>query len=243
MYRIKPFSFLAWWLASSVLVWPLSVVALGAVFFPLGMAYSLFRPYDYDSQNSYNMLGQILMMPIMGAVTGFMMSSVQHWLLRSRLYWAADGWRLWSLVGGAVGGFVLYIIFQSNSSYGYNNSPSPFNLNGTGQLLAMPVFLAFVSGCQMLPLRHAVKHPWLWFVANVAAGVAFVGILINNHPVYGSNYSSNQLGLIALSLATLGLVTGFAVLHLFERHLLPMNPEGMEHLPSKTSNSVWDDAV
>jgi uncharacterized membrane protein len=97
MYRIKPFSFLAWWLASSVLVWPLAVVALGAVLFPLGMIYSMFRPYDYLSQNSYNLLGQVGIMPIMGAVIGFMLSSLQRWLLRSRLFWAADGWRLWSV--------------------------------------------------------------------------------------------------------------------------------------------------
>jgi hypothetical protein len=216
-------------------------VALGAVLFPLGMVYSMFRPYDYGSQNFYNMLAQIAMMPIIGAVIGFMMSSLQRWLMRSRLFWAADGWRLWSVVGGAVGGFVLYVLFQGSS---YNYSYAPFYLSGTAQLMAMPIFLAFVSGCQMLPLRHAVKHPWLWFVANIVAGVAFTGILVNNQPGgYGSNYSTSQFLILALSLAALGLITGFTILHLFERHLLPMNPEGMEHLAPKSSNSVWDDAV
>jgi hypothetical protein len=240
MYRIKAYSFLAWWLGSSILAWPLSVVALGAVLFPLGMVYSLFRPSFGENQFYYNMIGQIAMMPIMGAVVGFMLSSIQRWLLRSRLFWAADGWRFWSVVGGAVGGFVLYIVFQGGSySYYY----SPFNFSGNTQILAMPVFLAFVGGCQALPLRHAVKHPWLWFAANVVAGIAFVGVLMNNTPTYGNNYTSSQFGILALAVAALGLITGFTMLHLFERHLLPMNPEGMESLPPKTSNSVWDDAV
>jgi hypothetical protein len=240
MYRIKAYSFLIWWFISSVLVWPLSVVALGAVLFPLGMIYSLFRPGYGTDPFFYNMLGQIAMMPIMGAVVAFMMSSVQRWHLRARLFWAADGWRLWSVVGGAVGGFVLYIMFQSGSySYYY----SPFNFSGTTQILAMPVFLAFVGGCQALPLRHAVKHPWLWFVANIVAGIAFMGILVNNTPTYGSNYTGSQLGILVLAVAALGLITGFTMLHLFERHLLPMNPEGMEELAPKSSNSVWDDAV
>lgn len=241
MYRIKAFSFLAWWLASSVLVWPLAVVALGAVFFPLSMLYSVIRPPYYEDQYYYNLLANLAVLPIMGAVIGFAMSSIQRWLLRSRLFWAADGWRLWSVVGGAVGGFVLYIAFQGNS---YNSSYySPFYLNGIGQVMAMPIFLAFVSGCQMLPLRHAVKHPWLWFLANIVAGVAFTGLLLNNQPSYSSNYGMSQFAILALSLAALGLITGFAILHLFERHLLPMNPEGMEDLPPKTSNSVWEDAI
>lgn len=237
MYRIKWFSFLSWWLASSVFVWPLAVVALGAVLFPLGMIYSLFSP-TYD-RGFYMLVGQVALLPIIGAVLGFVMSSVQRWLLRSKLYWAADGWRLWSTIGGAVGGFVVYVFFEAGNSTSYSFLSG---MNSESQLMAMPVFLAFVAGCQALPLRHAVKNPWLWVAANIAAGVAFSGVLLNNDGGRGMSSGLMQLGILGLALAALGLTTGFTILHLFERHLLPMKPEGMEDIPAEP-RSVWDNAV
>jgi hypothetical protein len=239
MYRIKWFSFLSWWLASSVFVWPLAVVALGAVLFPTGMIYSLFSPPYGNDRSLYMLLGQVALLPIIGAVIAFVMSSVQRWLLRSKLYWSADGWRLWSTVGGAVGGFVVYVFFEAGNS----NSYSFLNMNNQSQLMAMPVFLAFVAGCQALPLRHAVKYPWLWAAANIVAGVTFAGVLLNNEGGRsGIGSGLMQLGILGLALAALGLVTGFTILHLFERHLLPMNPEGMENMPAEP-RSVWDNAV
>lgn len=238
MYRIKTFSFLGWWLASSIFVWPLAVVALGAVLFPLGMIYSLFSPPYGGDRGFYMLIGQVALLPIIGAVVGFVMSSVQRWLLRSKLYWSADGWRLWSVVGGAVGGFVIYLIFEA----GQGSAFSFLSMDGESQLKAMPIYLAFVAGCQILPLRHAVKHPWLWGLANIAAGIGFMGVLLNNQPGR-YNYGMVQLGILGLALAVLGLGTGLVMLHLFERHLLPMNPEGKETEEDTGPRSVWDDAI
>lgn len=238
MYRIKTFSFLSWWLASSVFVWPLAVVALGAVLFPIGMIYSLFSPPYGSDKSLYMLIGQVALLPLMGAVIGFIMGSVQRWLFRTKLYWSADGWRFWSLLGGAVGGLAVYLVFEAG-----RGSPYTFiSMNGDGQLMAMPVYLAFVAGFQVMPLRHAVKHPWFWTVANIAAGVAFAGILLNNQ-AGRYNYGFMQLGILGLSLAVLGLGTGFTILHLFERHLLPMNPEGKESPQDTAPRSVWDDAI
>lgn len=240
MYRIKGFSFIVWWLTASILVWPVAVVALGAILFPLGALYSVMFSGSYNYL--MDQIAQVAMIPLAGAIVGFAMSSMQRWLLRSRLYWAADGWRLWSVVGGAVGGFMLFLLFYSGPYYGYY--PLPSGLGSDTPLIAMPIFLAFVAACQMMPLRHAVRHPWLWFVANIVAGVAFVGVLTNNQADYYSRNSTLiQLGVLGLSLASLGLVTGFAMLHLFERHILPMKPEDASDLPAAGPRSVWDDAI
>jgi hypothetical protein len=234
-YHIKAFSALGWWVVCSLFIWPLAVIALVIVIVPLGMIYSAFEPAYYSGYYElYQILGVIVAIPIVGAVIGASMSALQRWLLRSKLYWAADKWRMWSMLGGAAAAAVVALVM---SLFEPRWEDKAF-------VYMMPIFIGVVSAFQYLSLRHAVKDAWLWILGNVVAGLVFGGLLVNNQRIgYDTGSGLQQLVLISLAFSSLGIITASVILFLFEKKLLPMQVEGLEDIDPNRPKSVWDEAI
>lgn len=240
MYRIKGLSVIAWWVVCSIFIWPLSAVAVAVIMLPLSIVLNVFEPLFYNSFFG-NVVLALILIPMLGAIIGASMSSLQRWLLRSKLYWAADNWGSWSIAGGALGALlVAAVVFALDTT-------SSFEVyrGNTLVMIAMPIFLACVSAFQFVALRNAVKDAWLWILGNIVAGAVFGGLLVNSYPSRtdaGSGW--NQIGVIMLAVCSLGLITGSVMLFLFEKKLLPMRAETSKaqkkgyHTPS-----VWDEAI
>lgn len=233
IYRIKPFSFILWWIACSIFVWPLAVVILGLVLVPITLGLQFLMPDLYYSPTSSMLLG-ILGVPLFGLTLGLTIAILQRWLLRNKLYWAADGWRKWSLLGGAIGACIVYGITSMIDimlPYPQSDIWSPF--------VMMPAYVLSVSAAQSFALRNAVKQAWLWVLGNFVAGMVFSGLLSS---YYDGNTDIGVLAMFALAVLAQGYITGYVLLFLFEKKLLPMAPEGYEEAVQHPK-SVWDEAI
>lgn len=232
LYRIKPFRLLLWWIACSFFVFPLIIVTVAVIAIPSVSIIAAIVP-NYYQYSFLETLLTLLAVPVIGAIIGGCMAFLQRWLLRTKLYWAADKWTRWTMIGGAVGAsvaiFVANIIQELSPTYYYNDEFF---------LYLLPIFLGVVSVFQVLALRHAVKQSWLWIIANIVAGIVFAGVLI------GNQYNlSLYLAIIVLSVISLGLITGFTMLFLFEKKLLPMQADVGAFEDDETPKSVWDRAI
>jgi|GEM_PF-2206496 len=237
LYRIKPLSMLGWWVACSFFVWPLTVIVLGVVAMPaMYMVDALFPNFF----TGYGTEGEWFIIAIgvsgAGAVIGICMAFLQRWVLRTKLYWTADRWYLWTAIGGVVGAAVTGLVF-SNLEYTVRYD------DGTAFFM-MPVFLSIVSAFQFMALRNAVKQAWLWIAANIVGGIVYAGVLVGNQPSYMNDYYALiTLGTGFLAVASPGLITGFVLLFLFENKLLPLQPENIDDLDNNRPKSVWDKAI
>lgn len=231
LYRIKPFTTLAWWIATSVMVYPLAVMALAIVGLPL----MYFSPVLFSASGStFNWIFVIIAVPLAGAIIGMVIAFLQRRVLRNNLYWTADKWYKWTMIGGAVAASLVAIIGAVFADSIYNNGPP---------LFMMPIFLAVVSSFQFIALRHAVKQAWLWIIANIVGGIVFAAVPLNNQvDYYNSNSEFTSLGIGILAVVSLGFITGFVLLFLFEKKLLPMRPESDED-KQEEPKSVWDRAI
>lgn len=247
-YKIKAYPFLLWWIISSVIVYPITAIALGLVMLPSGMLFETFAPRverlsPYGTGYSYSVIadpaiwvGTLFAIAIVGGIIGLVLGHLQRRLFRSRLYWAADKWRLMSVIGGIIGGYLaMGALYLNNEVF---NRPPEMNI-----LIGMVLFITPVAIAQLFALREAVKQPYLWVLANLVGGIVFGGVLVMNQPdYYASNADFIWLGNIALAVIGQGLITGFVGLTLFERHsLLPNRYE--DESESETPRSVWDRAI
>ncbi|MDQ7027866.1 MAG: hypothetical protein Q9P01_22225 [Anaerolineae bacterium] len=236
LYRIRPLHFLLWWVACSVFIWPLAVLMIGLVMVPIAFVMQGVFPYMPDN----DIILAVTIAPLMGISISIAIATLQRWLLRNKLYWAADSWRKWTMLGGAVGAIAVYGVVSAVenifSSYLY------YYANDWGTFLMMPVFVLCVAAFQWLSLRHAVKQAWLWILGNAIAGIVFSGLIYRNQSFL--DFDSGWAALLIMALAVLGqgFITGFVMLFLFEKKLLPMTPEGQE-MDSDRPKSVWDEAI
>ncbi|MGJ3239414.1 MAG: hypothetical protein ACFE0Q_11960 [Anaerolineae bacterium] len=229
-YRIAPFKTLAWWLAYSLFIWPMSIVALAMVGLPLlyltnGLFYS--QLYHPMLEMSLTVLG----VPFAGVIFGACLAFLQRDILRTRLYWTADDWYRWTIIGSVAGVIVigvLALIYPRLFWYNHN------------QLYVMPIFLTVLSLFQVVSLREAVKQTWLWVFAHLVGGVVFASVLRSAY----DNPPHNDLLMMILAVLAVGLVTGIVLLFLFQRHLLPMqNPSDETPKQSPETVSLWDKAI
>jgi hypothetical protein len=185
--------------------------------------------------DAYGLFTVLIIAPIVGLVIGASMSHLQRWLLRTKLYWSADNWRKWTMIGGAIAAYaVLFMTYLMDKSYN-----SELSL-----IFAMPVFISIVSLFQYLSLRHAVKDAWLWVLGNMVAGLVFGGLLMSNQPSgYGADAELQQVAIFFLAPAALGAITGYVMLFLFEKKVLPMQPENVPLVDPDAPKSIWDDAI
>jgi len=232
MYRIKAFKMLVWWVTCSLFVWPIAFIALAVVGLPTLFLGDLF--YDLFLNDVMSGIFVFVAVPVAGAIIGAVIAFLQRRVLRSRLYWAADRWYRWTIIGGAIGGGVV-MLFQMLSDYSL--------FYGETSLFMMPIFLAVVSSFQFIALRHAVKQAWLWIFANMVGGMVFAAIPLRNHNP-GSELISLGIGFFAV--LSLGFITGFVMLFLFEKKLLPMRPETEDEVIEtdiQKPESIWDRAI
>lgn len=238
LYEIKPLRFLLWWIACSIFVFPLAIVAVAIIAIPSVFIVSTLIP-NYYQYNFIETTLSILATPIIGAIIAACMAFLQRWLLRTKLYWVADRWLRWSMIGGAIGGCVVVA-----SAMFFEEFIPAFYYDDNFFLYYLPIYLAVVSSFQMINLRHAVKQSWLWIIANIVAGLVFAGVLVGNQPNYYHDYYGwITLGIGFLALSSLGLITGFTMLFLFEKKLLPMEGEKGEFELDDAPKSVWDRAI
>ncbi len=236
LYRIKPFKMLAWWIACSLFVWPMAFIALAVVGLPTLFLGDIFHELFVSDAMSW--LFGILAVPVAGAIIGTVIAFLQRRLLRSRLYWAADGWYRWTIIGAALGAVAIALMQLISGTFLFDDEAF---------LFMMPVFLAVVSSFQFIALRHAVKQAWLWIAANIIGGIVFAAIPLRNQvDYYDPNSELISLGMGLLAVVSLGFITGFVMLFLFEKKLLPMRPEGLDETieaDSQKPKSVWDRAI
>src|SRR5688572_33304718 len=138
------------------------------------------------------------------------------------------------MLGGAVGACVVFgmtRVIDILLPYDQSEVWSAF--------VMMPTYVVFVSAAQWFTLRNAVKQAWLWILGNVAAGMVFSGLLTS---YYDGDTSVAILFMFALAVLAQGYITGYVLLFLFEKKLLPMAPEGVE-VDNQRPKSVWDEAI
>lgn len=237
LYRIKPLKMLSWWILNTFFIFPLTATVLGMLVLPVAYIASSTLP----NMEHLPLVITLITIPAIGGIIGACISFLQRPILRERLYWAADHWTRWTVIGGAVGAIVTfaYVAFIENSTL--------VSLRENEVILSMmSVFLLVLSAFQVVTLRHAVKQSWLWIAGNVVAGVVFFGVLVSN-PVneYNASYGLQMFGLLVLAVLSLGVITGMVILFLFENHLHPMQPETEADIPTETDKpaSVWDEVV
>ena len=234
LYRINAFSTIAWWIVCSIFVWPLAAVALAVVVVPIGFVFSIFQPhYNSSVYDSFEWLTILIITPIAGAVIGACMSFLQRWLLRTKLYWAADNWRKWTIIGAALGAYAVLILSNTLNHF------QPYR-GDSAIIFSMPIFIGIISAFQYLALRHAVKVAWLWIMGNIVGGIVFSGLIYSYHI---ASYGTNTEFVIFLAPAVLGAITGYVMLFLFEKKVLPMQPENELALDANKPKSIWDDAI
>jgi hypothetical protein len=241
-YRIKGTSFLLWWTGSAVIAWPMAILLIALITYPLAMFLSMFGftallPVADSSSWLEQLLYLILIGGFLGGITGYSVGYLQSRLLQTRLYWVAERWRTWSTLGGIPGAILVAIIAFI--------VPVDALTNDLLLLIAMPVFITVVSAFQWLSLQHIAKNAWLWILGNAAGGVVFAGLLVMNQPPESSlSYSLSMPGLWLVATLAQGVITGFVMLHLFENHLLPMET-GHPDAPDKDEQekSIWDKAI
>jgi hypothetical protein len=249
-------SFIKMWVIYSVVVYPLAIVLLVVGFFGTGFITNFFRPLFPSPR-----IMELVALMFIGGSIGFAVGILQTSVMRRHLFWTADRWQTYSVIGGIIGSLIVMGIMwvsQAFQPYGYNSwqsqSFSSFNV------WAMPVFMLFVSAMQWLSLRQAVSRAWLWIAVNVLAGIIFVG-LVNN---VGDSISRNGFLYILFIFfvpSVQGFVTGVSLLYLFKRFGYPMvQPQIIKTgktyayatVPVKVSKqtktpprqpSIWDDAI
>ncbi|MEM9951734.1 MAG: hypothetical protein AAF846_09050 [Chloroflexota bacterium] len=234
LYRIKPLKTLAWWILGSIVIFPQAVFVLAIVTVPSIIIISNLIP----SRILYSGLSDVFIwigVGVGGGIVGICIASWQRWLLRTKFYWAADGWYRWTIIGTSLGALIAYLIFRIADwvtvSY----------LRSEAMLYVLPIFLAIIAGFQAVVLRRAVKQSWLWILANFVAGVVYVGILTRNDP---TNVLMTLLNMM-LVLVSLGAITGIVMLFLFEAKLHPMQADDDEKVLEENTQatSVWDNAL
>ncbi|MCA9915776.1 MAG: hypothetical protein KC496_20620 [Anaerolineae bacterium] len=232
-YHIKPLRFLLWWSASALFVWPFAVIALAVVIVPIGIIFSGVRPVPYTSPGLDEAFYFIVLL-LGGWIVAGVVASLQRWLLRTRLYWAADGWQFWTMFGGFLGAVMLVLgRLLLDTVVGYYES------DHWTLLLAMAVYMMVVSAAQWMVLRHAVRDSWLWVLGNFVAGMVFGGIMAQTR-----DYHFDVLQFF-LAVLGQGIITGYVLLYLFEKKLRPMQPEDAETPEQEADRpkSIWDEAI
>lgn len=242
--EFRPRAFLIGWLVGGVLVYPITIVLLAALWGGLAVVFSSFYRSNFGS-GAIGFLAAGAAFLITGAVTGFCVGMVQRWLLRRYLSWTADHWRRYSALGGAIGAAIAALVYgfaheliRRRTGYSYSYSTQV----DVAAMVIMPLFIGVVSVMQWMTLRHAVRHALLWVMANVVGGLIFSGMLWVNAP-----RMDPDIAWIAPFIAVLGqsFITGFTMLWLFEKLAYPV--QDGEDEPIKTRGhgprSVWDEAI
>lgn len=161
-----------------------------------------------------------------GGLIGWAVGTLQKLVIETRLAWHANGWVVWSIVGGVSGLAVLSLFVASYPRMTWDVSPAYF----------MPIFITPVAVCQWWVLRRAVYQAYLWVMANIAAGLTFAFI--------PDVFAGHVALVVLLAPMAQAALTGMMLIWLFERQRRH-NRLAEAPVPVRTSRppSVWDEAV
>lgn len=228
--EIKRNQTLAYWVMFSFAAWPLAFCAIWLVVF----AYTLMWINEGAIGAWFELALYFIGAGTLGSLVGISVGVLQRLLLRRYLFWTADHWVLSSSLGGALGGIAVMIV---SSSF---DLVTPYNI--TILYVAMPLFTGLLSLVQCLSLRQATRKPWMWFLANVVAGMVFSNLIfLQGHYVDESSIfiDSRLMMYWSLAVCAQGLITGIIMIYLFERQSYALEPLQGEEEPK----SVWDRAI
>lgn len=232
-YQIKPASVIVFWVVVTLFMYPAMILAVGAVSLPF-----VFIVNAIEVNSVWQIMLGLIILPIWGAVAGSVIGRCQRFVLREKLYWAADSWVKWTVIGSAIGASVAFLSSQLTAPL--------FRPTYDGILLGYPfvLYLTILSAVQMASLRDAVQKSWWWMIAHLVSGIVMIGIIANNTPDFSSNvYTINIILIPIMAAFAQATITGFMLLHLFEKHMHDMEPENADELSEEKPSSVWDSAI
>ena len=209
-YRERSFpstKFLVRWVLDSILVWPIAmfiglvVLILMASFFTPPVPEEPIR----SPEDAMSLIIWILALSVsvLGGV-GFAIGLLQKRIFQQYFHVSVRGWRRLSIVGGALSLPMFYGLM-----FLFGNHIDLMMLD----FILMPFFVVIISAFQWFALRHYVQSAWLWMMANGVGGFLF-SILLHNPTIDPGFFR----WLVAV--AVQGVVTGFAILWLFNRMTL-----------------------
>lgn len=225
--KIRSTRFLIGWLAGTVCAWPLGYAIIWFIFLPLDMMLrrSGAVPFPYYADVSAALVGLMI---------GLCVGVIQRLLLRRYLRWTADHWRWVSALGGMLGVLAIFYTLRGLQGSGWL---APVQESVGFAALVMPLFAGGLALVQTLALRAAVRHGWLWVLANVAGGFVFSGLLVAHRPDAPLMSSVQDLLRGLGAVLAQGYVTAYVMLFLFEKHAYPVAPD------AEGAPSVWDEAL
>lgn len=222
MYDAQPNAnhFLRQWLAHSLVLWPIVVVASVLAWLPLAIL-MVFLAQGSDLPFILRIINSVALMLIPGAAVGYCAGTSQLNLMRDHLKWQPKNWIHWSTIGGTLGSFAVLMITITFRQ----TMPSITQL-----MIAMPLFALCYSLGQWWTIRESTREAWMWILGNVVGGIVFSGLLFLNQPDM-TIYGWQKVWMVAMwAFAVLGqaTVTGIVLLWLYERPL-PEQPEDAEY--------------
>ena len=208
--------FLRQWLAHSLVLWPVAVVASVLAWLPLAVL-MVFFAQGSELPLLLKIVNSFALMLIPGAAIGYCAGSSQLSLMRDYLNWQPENWIRYSTIGGTLGSFVVLlttIILR-------DMMPTITQL-----MIAMPLFALMYSLLQWWTIRKTTRDSWMWVLGNVVGGIVFSGLLFLNQ-LDGAVADWQKVWMLFMWVfAVLGqaTVTGIVLLWLYERPV-PETPD------------------
>jgi hypothetical protein len=233
--------FMLTWVLYGFLVYPLSALAgMGVVFVTMMVANMV------QTRNVYNNVVEIIVGLLLGGAIGWAVGFLQTRALRDQLRWSADNWQTFSIIGGAIGGLLVFVLADADLEM-----MQYYDSNRLRTI--MMLFVGVVGVFQWWALREAVKNASLWIVANLIAAFVFGSVAANVVEIMPVRYDDSEwqviFRLIGIMVAPFlqAFITGTVMLTLFERFAYPVQRYGKRDtvVPKKPSAeaSVWDEAI
>ena len=203
--RMERRGFLLSWVFGTIVAYPFAVILLGTGLVAMMMIFGLARGFE-ESILMKTTIESLFLSLLGGGLVGLAVGLVQASILRQTRGAFPSGWLVMSTLGGIVGGGILtMLIWQMNST------------DKVMYWLFIPIFLTILGSFQVIALRHVVNQAIVW------AGVMFAsGLVVSLCLWFGiqdMTYFSVGIERGILGIVSQGLVSGMALLYLFENHL------------------------
>jgi len=216
-HTIKPYRFLLSWTLSNMGTWLLATVlsAMG-ILVALLLLHGIFNLLDGGRATQIpqwliTTAGLTLITLLPATITGYFMGLMQQDILETDLDWPLPHWIQVSQWGGALGGGALMLLYVFINLM-------PQVIKPLAPLLLVPLFMLSVSVIQWFSLRQRAAQAWLWVMGNTVAGVVFSSLLLNGPSADGPFEILLWMAMWALAAAAQGVITGFVMLWIYERH-------------------------
>lgn len=214
--------FMLLWIPGSLLAMGVTVVI---AFLTLLVGAIILGYYYLTGGNTLNPVTYALALggfAFVGAVMGLVTGIIQQSLMQQKFRGVFRGWRIASILSGAMGLLLSALALGAP----LKQALATLTLPNQGTLLvygAVPIVipLTCLGIAQWFILQRYVYGAWAWILANVVAGLVFFALLV-------ATLTGGALVMPILAVAVVaspGIVTGFAMLWLFQFNARSMFPE------------------